>query len=334
MKKKLAFLGLMVSLAPNSFAGVMGASSDDGHKYFIGGEAIYGTITNFNNVNTPYVNVYDRYSGNTESYLPTGKNNWGFRIIAGYALNHEGSENIEASYLYLNNNGNAQTSGAELTNTLTIVTPIRLYNGSANAQTYYQYQTAQLNKTSQYVIKLLPSITHGIFYGIRGTYLKNGVNAFYQGEETENDQTRRYANNFYFSKEIYGIGPQIGERLLWSIMPSFGLGGDLSAGLLFGNQRSRLNQNTLVPTSPSYYGQGQSSAWAALLFSGQVFASFNYPCQNEQSLRIDGGIGGDQYLSANSNTKFSQKSNLGSGTFSDSNNFTFRNVFIRLVYRS
>lgn len=54
---------------------------------------------------------------------------------------------------------------------------------------------------------------------------------------------------------------------------------------------------------------------------------------SKNNVRIEGGVSGDQYISSNLYNSFNLNAN-NSGRFRAWNNFTFRDVFIRLIYKA
>ncbi len=146
------------------------------------------------------------------------------------------------------------------------------------------------------------------------------------------------SNQMAYQNELYGIGPQLGTSLYWDMFQHFAMGGNIIAGLIFGNQHAKLTDYgqsyVTFPTTanePKYFAQVQSSIWASILLSGQVYVSYNHYYNNNgyKVLRLDGGVSGDVYISNYPVNYFDSTGNVSFG-----NNFFFRDIFIRLVYKA
>lgn len=317
MSKVLKLSPVLLALLGTT-SGYAGTATDnvkfDPTRMYYGIEAVYGMLTPYNDVNTAYAYNYSNHS----DYYPELTNNWGVRLKAGYHLNAEKTQDLEASYLYLKNRENSQASGT-LNPALNIIEDYTQFNGTASVQNYNRYQTLQLNKIKRKSIDLLPSVSQGLFYGIRGSYLNTNLNAQYFEKDV-------YSSQVSFSNKLYGIGPQIGEAVKWSATSMLEIGGNIATGLLFGGSEAKYSETTSTNMGPYAQTQG-TTTWAALLLAGEVYAGLNF----KEGLRLDGGVSGDQYISGNSSNKFSIPH---SGSLSNSNNYTFRNVFIRLSYKA
>ena len=345
MGKKLSFIAGLCSLfsfgafANNTASFENGEMRLNKNNWYLGVEALYGSISTFQNT-ASYAEIQPALgqSGTAYSFLPLSPNNWGVRVLAGYHLDSKLPQEFQASYLYLNNNGNTLENGGVIADNINVLEKNKTFlDATVASQTYFQYQTLQLNLLTHKELESYAPVSLGPIFGIRGTYIKNGLNAQFSGGPGSVLVQYNISDVINFSNEAYGIGPQVGENLRWTITPRFSIGGDVMAGTMFGNQRARYNLNTDSYNGLAQYSQkfnqSQNVIWAALLFSGQVYAGFNFVDNDQKNVRIEGGVSGDQYVSANTNNIF-KFNGTGSGTFRTWNNYTFRDVFIRLIYKA
>lgn len=345
---KTACLTWALVFAAPAFSGTMGAATDESHHFFFSVAPFYGAITD-EGINKLVFAEQATPTGQVTAFLPDGESDWGYTLSLGYIFDPNHERDLVLTYSHLSTETSKSIAVGE--DGLIINRLSQLANfgpqyvrgpASAGISADYEYQTADLITNHYFPSEQFNRVEFSRFYGIKATEFKKGFTANYNGRFITFFPAAANlpsVDNINYSAKYYGIGPRIGMGGKWRLNHIFSVGGDVSASILVGSYKNEWNETLAVdallgelPAGPvhNYTQVTNNRAWVSPVLAGNLAIAADFDVRSSNHIRIEGGIGSEQYLPHLSPDSYHSKE--GDNTLYIPQHFSIRSVFIKFSY--